>query len=100
MFPDGHAVNLSRGVNLSTIRVLGMKSHDYHIWIERLLLAMTQGYVPEHVWRVLAELSYFFRQLCANELSRDMIDDLEKVAPVLLCKLEIFPPGFFLRCSI
>ena len=26
-----------------------------------------------------------------------MIDDLEKVAPVLLCKLErIFPPGFFL----
>jgi hypothetical protein len=74
-----------------------MKSHDYHIWIERLLPAMTWGYVPEHVWRMLAELSYFFRQLCAKELSRDVIDDLEKVAPVLLCKLEkIFPPGFFL----
>ena len=74
-----------------------MKSHDYHIWIERLLPAMTRGYVPEHVWRVLAELSYFFRQLCAKELSRDVIDDLEKVAPVLLCKLEkIFPPSFFL----
>jgi hypothetical protein len=26
-----------------------------------------------------------------------VIDDLEKMAPVLLCKLEkIFPPGFFL----
>jgi len=74
-----------------------MKSHDYHIWIERLLPAMTRGYVLEHVWRVLAELSYFFRQLCAKELSWDVIDDLEKVAPVLLCKLEkIFPPGFFL----
>jgi hypothetical protein len=46
---------------------------------------------------VLAELSYFFRKLCAKELSQDMIDDLEKVAPVLLCKLEkIFPLGFFL----
>jgi len=45
---------------------------------------------------MLVELSYFFRQLCAKELSRDVIDDLEKVAPVLLCKLEkIFPPGFF-----
>ena len=97
MFPDGHAMNLSRGVNLSTMRVLGMKSHDYHIWIERLLPAMTRGYVPEHVWCVLAELSYFFRQLCAKESSQGMIDDLEKVAPVLLCKLEkIFPPGFFL----
>jgi hypothetical protein len=78
------------------MQVLGMKSHDYHIWIERLLLAMVQGYVPKNVWIVLAELSYFFRQLYAKELSRTVIADLERVAPVLLCKLEkIFPPGFF-----
>jgi hypothetical protein len=45
---------------------------------------------------VLAELSYFFRQLCAKELSRTGIDDLEKVAPMLLYKLEkIFPLGIF-----
>jgi hypothetical protein len=46
---------------------------------------------------VLAELSFFFRQLCAKEISQTVARDLEKVAPVLLCKLEkIFPPGFFL----
>jgi hypothetical protein len=96
MFPDEYAVNLRRGVNLSTLRVNWMKSHDYNIWIERLLPAMVRGYVLEHVWLVLTELSYFFCQLYAKELSRTMIDDLEKVAPVLLCKLEkIFPPGFF-----
>jgi len=96
MFPDGYAANLRRGVNLTTLRVNGMKSHDYHIWIERLLPTMVRGFVPEHIWTVLAELSYFFRQLCAKELSRTVIADLEKVAPVLLCKLEkIFPPGFF-----
>ena len=45
---------------------------------------------------MLAELSYFFRQLCAKELSQTMIADLERMTPVLLCKLEkIFPPGFF-----
>jgi hypothetical protein len=69
IFPDGYAVNLRRGVNLTTLRILGMKSHDYHIWIELLLLAMVRGYVPEHVWLVLVELSYFFHQLCAKELS-------------------------------
>jgi hypothetical protein len=37
MSPDGYAANLRRGVNLSTMRVKGMKSHDYHIWIEWLL---------------------------------------------------------------
>ena len=57
---------------------------------------MVQGYVPEHVWLVLSELSYFFCQLYAKELSQTMIADLERMAPVLLCKLEkIFPPGFF-----
>ena len=74
-----------------------MKSHDYQIWIQQLLPAMVRGYVLEHVWQVLAELSYLFHQLCAKELSRTVIDDLEKAAPVLLCKLEKnFPPACFL----
>jgi hypothetical protein len=46
---------------------------------------------------VLVELGYFFRQLCAKELSQTVVANLEKVTPELLCKLEIiFPPGFFL----
>ena len=58
---------------------------------------MVRGYVPEHVWKVLAELSFFFRQLCAKEISLKVVEELEKTAPKLLCKLEkIFPPGFFL----
>ena len=101
MFPDGYAANLSRGVNLSTMRVLGMKSHDFHIWIERILPAMVRGYVPEHVWLTLLELSHFFHQLCAKELSRTVVVYLERLAPVLLCKLEkIFPPASSIQCSI
>jgi hypothetical protein len=96
MFPDGYAANLRRGVNLATMRINGLKSHDYHIWIERLLPVMVRGYLPNHVWLVLAELSNFFRILCAKELSRTLVAKMEVEAPVLLCKLEkIFPPGFF-----
>jgi hypothetical protein len=54
-YPDGYAANLSRGVNLETLRVNGMKNHDYHIWIERILLLMVRGYVPEHVWLALCQ---------------------------------------------
>ena len=74
-----------------------MKSHDYHIWIERILPSMVRGYVPKHVWLVLAKLSYFFRQLCAKELSSTVNTELETMAPELVCELEkIFPLGFFL----
>ena len=95
-FPDGYAANLRRGVNLATMRINGLKSHDYHIFMERLLPVMIRGYVPECVWQVMAELSFFYRQLCAKEIDPMVMSTMEREVPVLLCKLEkIFPPGFF-----
>ncbi|KAK1631026.1 hypothetical protein QYE76_005341 [Lolium multiflorum] len=96
MFPDGYCSNMSKGVNLTTGKVNGLKSHDYHIWIERLMPVMVRGYLPEHVWRVLAELSHFFRTVCAKQICESVIEKLHDQVPELLCKLEmIFPPGFF-----
>jgi hypothetical protein len=37
---------------------------------------------------VLAELNYFYRQLCAREIMVEMIEKLEKEILVLLCKME------------
>ena len=57
---------------------------------------MVRGYVPNNVWQVLALLSFFFRQLCAKKLSLTVIEEMERMTHVLICKLEkIFPPGFF-----
>ncbi|KAK1679503.1 hypothetical protein QYE76_040351 [Lolium multiflorum] len=36
-FPDGFAANWMRGLNIETLRVQGLKSHDYHIWLERIM---------------------------------------------------------------
>ena len=95
-FPDGYASNLRRGVNMDTLKINGLKSHDFHIFIERLLAVMMRGYVKNEIWEVLAEVSYFFRVLCAKEVDRAQIRQLEANIPVLLCKMEkIFPPGFF-----
>jgi hypothetical protein len=48
------------------------------------------------VWKALAELSYFYRHLCAKEIKKEMMKKLEPQIPVLVCKPEkIFPPGFF-----
>jgi hypothetical protein len=50
----------------------------------------------DDVWKVLAELSHFYRQLCAKEINKEMLKKLEKEISVLICKLEkIFPQGWF-----
>ncbi|WVZ93358.1 hypothetical protein U9M48_039345 [Paspalum notatum var. saurae] len=89
-------VGLKRAVNLKTGKLNGLKAHDYHIIMERLVPMMFRGYLPNGVWSVLAELSYFYRQLCTIEIKKEMMEKLEKDVPVLICKMEKnFPPGFF-----
>ena len=99
--PDGYAANWTRCVNLETQRVGGLKIHDYHVWIEHIMTVMIRGYVDEETWRVLSELRFFFRQICARELDREVVEKLHEQAPELLCKLEmLLPPGFLIRCNI
>ena len=74
-FTDGYASNISKGVNLSTGKVTGLKSHDYHVWIERIMPVMLRGFIPEDEWLVLAELSYFFCVLCAKELLPALLEE-------------------------
>ena len=65
-------------------------------WIERIMSVMLCGFIPEDEWLVLAELSYFFRVVCAKELSHGLLKEMEQLALELICKLEmIFLPSFF-----
>jgi hypothetical protein len=60
-FPDGYAACFRRAVNLDMGKLSGVKSHNYHIFMERLLPLMFHGYLDDDVWIVLAELSHFLQ---------------------------------------
>jgi hypothetical protein len=49
---------------------------------------MFRGFVKNDVWKALAELSYFYRHLCAKEIKKEMMEKLEQQIPILVCKLE------------
>ena len=49
MFPDGYAANLK-----NKLKIFGLKSHDWHIWIERVMPVMLCGFILEDEWLVLA----------------------------------------------
>lgn len=95
-FPDGYASDLSRCVDLNSLRLHGMKSHDCHVFMERLLPVALKDLVPIRVWNAITEISQFFRDLCASTIRVDAMEDLESRIVEILCKFEmIFPPSFF-----
>jgi hypothetical protein len=45
---------------------------------------------------IFAELSYFYRHICAKQVSKVMMQRLEKEIVVLVCKIKkVFPLGWF-----
>ncbi|XP_062119373.1 uncharacterized protein LOC133833132 [Humulus lupulus] len=95
-FPDGYAANISRNVNMKDGKLFGLKSHDCHILLQRLLPIGLRPYLKKKVMDAIVELSLFFKKLCARTLYVKDLDELEKGVVLTLCKLEsIFPPAFF-----
>ncbi|GKA85533.1 pyruvate kinase [Tanacetum coccineum] len=74
----------------------GLKSHDYHIMMQRLLPYGLQQYLPDEVVKPIIELCSFFKQICSATLMEDdMLKAQSKVVDIL-CDLElIYPPALF-----
>ena len=77
-FPDGYAANISRNVNISEGKIIGLKSHDCHVLLQRLLPVGLRPYVKKDVILAISELSLFFRKLCAKTLHVEDLDSLEQ----------------------
>jgi hypothetical protein len=67
-FPDRFAANLRKSVKLDKQKFVGLKSHDFHIIIERLLPVALRGFIPEREWKDIAELCFFIDSYVPNKL--------------------------------
>ena len=85
--PDGYASNFSRCIS-SDGRVLGLKSHDLHIFLQRLLAPAIRAFLPREVSEPLTELGLFFQELCSKTLRLENLERMKKEIAVILCKLE------------
>ena len=95
-FPDGFCSNMASCVNVEKCKITGLKTHDCHILLHRVLAAGMRGYLPTDIYKAIAELGRFFRELCSKNLKLSVLNKLEKAIPVILTKLEnIFPSAFF-----
>lgn len=94
--PDGYASNISRCVQLKPPKLLGLKSHDYHILMQQLMSIALRKTLSKSVRSPLLQLSKYFRELCSKVICPADVLRLEKDIVVIICQLEkIFPPSFF-----
>jgi hypothetical protein len=58
-FPDGFASNISRCLNDDGTKVQCLKTHDYHILLQRILPATMRGFLDKDIYEAIAELGTF-----------------------------------------
>ncbi|XP_031273920.1 uncharacterized protein LOC116132409 [Pistacia vera] len=93
--PVGYSSNISRCVSVKECKINGLRSHDSHILLEKILPMAIRGVVPNNVYDAITELS-IFRELCSKVLKKEALERLESQIVITLCKLErIFPLAFF-----
>ena len=95
-FLDGYVSNMSRCVDMNKHKLFGMKSHDCHVFMQRLIPIAFRELLPEDVWSPLTELSNFFKDLTSTVITEEEMRRLEEAILVIICRLEhIFSPSIF-----
>ncbi|XP_074336058.1 uncharacterized protein LOC141673226 [Apium graveolens] len=85
-----------KSLNLLDGCIRGMKSHDCHIFMQKLLPIVCHDLLPKNVADVLIELSNLFQDLCLANLKYTNLEKMEKDIVKIMSKLEtIYIPGFF-----
>ena len=80
--------------NDGTLR--GLKSHNYHIMMQQVLLLCLRSLMARGPRMALMKLSRVFRKICSKIVDSTAAETLKEDVAVALCLLEKeFPPAFF-----
>lgn len=94
-YPSGYAGSLKNKVNMKDKKFYGLKTHDCHVLLQRVLPIIIRPYVAPKVATVICDLADFFKTLCAREVSKNRVMKMKTDIVDIMCRLEmIFPPPF------
>ncbi|XP_073057309.1 uncharacterized protein [Primulina eburnea] len=94
--PACYSSNVRSLVSMKELRLVSLKSHDYHTLIQQLLPVAIRGVLPKHVRDTITRLCFFFNVLCNKVIDVSKLDEMQRESVTILCLLEkYFPPSFF-----
>ena len=94
--PQGYSSNIKRLVQLKDLKLVGLKSHDFHVLMQQLLVVAIRDILPKKIRHAITRLCFFFNVICSKVIDSLKLDELENKDAIILCQLEMyFPPSFF-----
>ncbi|XP_026438539.1 uncharacterized protein LOC113337064 [Papaver somniferum] len=94
--PQGYSSNFSSLVSLKDRKLIGLKSHDYHVFMQQFLPLAVRSILPKNVRNTIIRLSSFFKSICKKDIDIAELDNIQKDLVETLCLLEnYFLPSFF-----
>ncbi|KAL0373087.1 UNVERIFIED_CONTAM: hypothetical protein Scaly_0990300 [Sesamum calycinum] len=76
-FSDGYASNLPWCVDMKELRLHSMKSHDCHVFMQKLISIAFCEMLPKPVWSALTKASLLFQIRCSMTLDVNKVQKLE-----------------------
>ena len=77
-------------MSFKDLKLVGLKSHDYHVLIQQLLTVAFRGILTEKVRFIIYRLCFFFNAICSKVIDPKQLDNLENEASIILCELEMY----------
>jgi hypothetical protein len=83
-------------VSIKELKLIGMKSHDYHVLLTQLLLVAIRGILKPPVRHTITKLCFFFNGISSKAIDVRTLDKLQSDVVKTLYEFEMhFPPSFF-----
>jgi hypothetical protein len=82
--------------HMSSGRFSGMKAHDWHVFMQQLLLLCLRGLMQNYTCQAIMCWSQVFQQICKKVVNPNEMPKLNKDVVTTLCMLEMkMPLAFF-----
>ena len=79
---------------MKDLKLIGMKSHDYHVMMTQILPIAIRNILPINVRETIMNLCFFFNKISKKTMDVLELDELELAAVETVCQLEMyFPPS-------
>nr|GEV00025.1 putative reverse transcriptase domain-containing protein [Tanacetum cinerariifolium] len=94
--PQGYCSNFSSLVSLKDRKLIGLKSHDYHMLMQEFFPIAIRSIMHPSTQYAIIRFCFFFKSICRKEISLQELDKMQEELVVTLYLLKkFFPTSLF-----